>query len=132
MKREQVLLGIIMLAILLPLWGCKKNNNEEPITLPATSVLSVQSKWGVITSNHLRLRNEPSVETGEAVTTFWRSRGFVLEILSKTSTKMEVEGKEDFWYRIHYDGLYGWVFGGYVEIFETREAAEEAARRMAG
>lgn len=136
MNRYRIPLGTLLLfalTLIFPLLtGCGKKQADEPIALPATSVLSVQTKWGVITSTHLRLRDEPSIESGNPLTTFWRSRGFVLEILSRSDEKMEVEGKEDYWYRIQYDGLYGWVFGGYVEVYETREAAEEAAGRLKG
>lgn len=136
MKRDITRAGMLLLIAIVffspLLTGCRKKEPEEPIKLPATSVLHVQTKWGVITSTHLRLRAEPSVESGTPLTTFWRSRGFVLEILSRSDKKMEVEGKEDYWYRIHYDGLYGWVFGGYVDVYETRESAEEAAGRLKG
>jgi hypothetical protein len=51
-------------------------------------------------------------------------RGLVLEIVSKTRKQETVEGETDYWYRISFDGLQGWVFGAYLEIFDSEERAD--------
>jgi hypothetical protein len=73
------------------------------------------------------LREGPS--TGARVlATLWQ--GSVLEIVSKTSTKETVEGEEDFWFQISYDGLAGWVFGTYLELHDSKIRAEESSREL--
>ena len=107
--------------------ACDPRETVEPIELPATTALVLQTNWALITSSHLRLREGPG--TGASVlATLWK--GSVLEIVSKTSTKEVVEDEEGFWYQISYDGLAGWVFGTYLELFDSKSAAEESSREL--
>jgi hypothetical protein len=113
--------------IALSVTGCKRGNENREIELPITEVLSLKSRWGVITSSHLRLRSKPSV-TSQALTTLWR--GYVLEILSRKPQKEEIEELFDYWYQIRYDGLQGWVFGAYLELYDTKTQAEHASEEL--
>lgn len=120
---------IIVLACLalISAYSCGKEEGMAPMELPATSVLTVQSTWAVITSSHLRLRDTPSTES-KALTTLWQ--GSILEIISKTSTKDSADDQADYWYQINYDGLHGWVFGAYIMAFESREIAATEAGKL--
>lgn len=119
---------IICAAIWLPLaTACSPQETADPIELPATTALVLQTNWAVITSSHLRLREGPGVGA-PVLATLWK--GSVLEIVSKTSTKEVVEDEEDFWYQISYDGLAGWVFGTYLELFDSKNSAEESSREL--
>lgn len=125
---SRIVLVLLTLFILSALAGsCSKEAEKREITFPSTNVLTVQTSWGVVTSTHLRLREKPSTDSN-AVTTLWR--GNILEILSKTNEPEEVEGEEDYWYQINYEGLNGWVFGVYLNIFRSRKMAEEAAGEL--
>ena len=97
------------------------------IQLPPTPAVNLQTNWGLITSSHLRLREKPATDA-KALSTLWR--GSILEILSQTATMENVEGADGYWYRISFDGLQGWVFGGYLEIYPSREEAERAAMEI--
>ena len=97
------------------------------IKLPPTPAISLETNWGLITSSHLRLRERPETDA-KAISTLWR--GYILEILSQTPTMETVEGMSDYWYRISFDGLQGWVFGGYLDIFNSRDDAERAAMEI--
>ena len=123
------MMSAILLAILVPLsaMSCRRVEVVERIDLPSTPVLGMQTMWAVIGSSHLRLRERPSVKSA-AITTLWR--GYVLEVVSKRNNTETVEGATDHWYQISYDGLQGWVFGGYLELYDSRERATEAARAM--
>jgi len=107
--------------------GCSEEQAIPDIDLPPTPVLSIKSNWGVINSSHLRLREKPTTDA-RAITTLWR--GYVLEIVSQSAEKEMVEDEVDYWYRINYDGLQGWVFGSYLDLYDSREKAELAAREM--
>ncbi|WP_319562384.1 SH3 domain-containing protein [Marispirochaeta sp.] len=114
-------------SLILIFTGCAKEEKLTSIDLPPTSLLSMREKWGVIASSHLRMRNSPDSQS-EVVTTFWNRRGVVLEVLSQSPDKVFIEGYEDYWYQVSYDGLIGWVFGAYVELYGSREQALRAAR----
>jgi hypothetical protein len=123
--KKYMLLGVF--GILLAVTGCSKEEALTNIELPPTSLLSMREKWGVIASSHLRMREKPDQQSG-VVTTFWNRRGVVLEVLSRAPDKVFLEGYEDYWYQASYDGLTGWVFGAYVELYGSREQALRAAR----
>lgn len=103
-----------------------KKDNKLTIELPITQVLEQSANYAVIISSHLRLRPEPSVKS-KAVTTLWK--GYILEILSKSSKQYSVEGATDFWYQINYDGITGWVFGAYIDIYPHLDKALEVIKK---
>jgi len=105
--------------------ACRQGEQEAlQVELPSTPVLTVRTSWAVISSSHLRLRERPTVDSN-AVTTLWKNN--VLEIISRDESRKSVEGMSDYWYKVAYDGLQGWVFGAYLELYES----ESEARRMA-
>ena len=123
----RILRLLFIALIVLAAGGCQKEQDLSSIDLPPTPLLSMRESWGVITSSHLRMRSAPEAQA-EVLTTFWNRREVVLEILSQSSSKANIEGREGYWYQVSYDGLIGWVFGGYVELHNTREEALRAAR----
>jgi len=114
--------------LLLSFGGCNRQEKDDiSIELPETQVLSVRSRWAVITGSHLRLRDRATTES-RAITTLWR--GNVLEIIARDETKVRVEGKDDYWYQVAYDGLQGWVFGAYIELYESEKKAQTASQEL--
>jgi hypothetical protein len=112
-------------AVLIILGACKR---EEPVTaldMPTTPVLTVRANWGVVTSPYLRIRRQPRMD-GDVVAHLRNSS--IAEILAKTTYPETVEGQTNYWYEISSDGLRGWVFGSYLEFFDSRSKAEQAAR----
>jgi len=120
-------MAFVLVCASFALAACEDDKEMAPIELPATPALVMQTTWAVVTSSHLRLRESPSTDS-TAVATLWQ--GSVLEIISKTSSKEIVEDQEDFWYQIDYDGLGGWVFGSYLQTYDSKEHAEESAREL--
>ena len=49
---------------------------------------------------------------------------------ARSDAEDTVENEVGYWYRINYDGLKGWVFGSYLEIFDSRAQAEKYADRV--
>ncbi len=122
MKRASIY--FIAICIVLSVSACRERTERDvEVELPPTPVLSIESNWAVITSSHLRLREHPTVDSA-VITTLWR--GYVLEVISKQNRQVEVEDRQDFWYQVQYGGLQGWVFGAYLEFYDTQEAAEKA------
>jgi hypothetical protein len=90
-------------------------------------VLSIRSTWAVVKSPLLRVRAEPSSRS--EVLSHVRT-GVVVEIIARSDAEDTVENEVGYWYRINYDGLKGWVFGSYLEIFDSRAQAEKYADRI--
>lgn len=125
MIKKNLLFAAIII-VLLSTAGCRQKKAEEfKVELPPTPVLTVRSKWAVVSSSHLRLREKATIQSS-AITTLWQNN--VLEIISRDETKMVVEDKSGYWYKVAYDGIQGWVFGAYLEMFESENEARRAAR----
>lgn len=120
------LLSIIIIIMISFTGSCKKVEKER-IVLPPTSVLTARSTWGVVKSNFLRLRERPSKQAHVLI---GMPKGIVVEILSKTEIAETIDKETAFWYRINFDGLFGWVFGAYIEVFNQKNKAEEFSRDL--
>lgn len=127
---KKILLFMTIGLVLLGAWGCKGETDRSIVVeLPPTPVLSTRSRWAVVTSTHLRLRERPSVES-RAVTTLWRNN--VLEIISRNERAELIEDRSGYWFQVAYDGLQGWVFGPYLEMFDSESEARRTAQSRRG
>ena len=111
---------------LLGLWlvlitACTPVKVIREIRLPSTPVLAVESRWGVVTTNYLRLRASPSksADVLDGLT-----KGTVVEVISSSEKKEVIEDYEDYWYRVNMGGVKGWIFGAYIDIRETKDQAQ--------
>ncbi len=120
---------LILIAILSLFSSCKEKKTIADIKLPATKVLSVHSRWSVINSTHLRLREKPDIKS-KAITTLWK--GYILEVVSQSTVSVTLDNEEGYWYQVKYGGLQGWVFGAYLEFFDSKEDAERSSREIKG
>ena len=125
MRTRLFFLGLLLL--LAALFSCGRKPTAERIELPPTSVLSIRSTWAVVTSPFLRVREEP---LAEARVLAHIRRGAVLEILSRTERKEEIEDAASYWYQVSYEGLRGWVFGAFLEVVDSKLKAESLAAQL--
>ena len=116
--------GLICLLALLSAAACGRRPTVERIELPPTPVLSIRSTWAVVTSPFLRMRDNPRAQ---APVLAHIRRGAVLEVLSRTERKEELEESSAYWYQVSYEGLRGWVFGAFLEIVDSKARAESLA-----
>ncbi len=114
------------LAAALALGGCG-SRQEEAIVLPATPVISVGSRWAVVTSNYMRMRSRPS-ESSDVVEGL--PRGTVVEVVGSSDTRATVEGQKAYWYQLNVEGLRGWGFGAYLQVVESRARAQAVAAEL--
>lgn len=114
----------ILLALLVvsALASCTRSGSAERVTLPPTAVLSIRKTWAVVKSPLLRVRDEA---TSQSTVLSHIRLGAVVEVLTKSDAQDTVENETAYWYRIDYQGLKGWVFGSYIEIFDTRAKADQ-------
>ena len=130
MKKIISFLMILTVAILSVSFFGSCEKEEAPlgdIELPPAPMIAADESWAVIDTAYLRLRERPAAGAG-IVTTLWR--GYVLEVMSRSPSRSMVDGREDYWYQVNYDGLQGWVFGSYLSIYDTREEASVRSRAV--
>jgi hypothetical protein len=120
-------LAIAALVLPLILASCGRSAGSERVVLPPTPVLSIRSTWAVVKSPLLRVREQPS---NQATVLSHIRLGAVMEVLTKSDKEDSVEDESSFWYRIDYQGLKGWVFGTYIEIFDSRSKADKFAATL--
>jgi hypothetical protein len=84
-------------------------------------VLQLGSAWAVVISPLLRVRDQPS---SKATVLSHVRLGAVMEVLTTSDAKDTVENETEYWYRVDYQGLKGWVFGSYVKRFDSRSKAD--------
>ena len=112
-------------AAVLVLAGCSGSNAYAGLKLPPTPVLTIQTFYGVVNFAYIRVRNDPLPDA--SLVTMLRS-GSIVEIVSSSSNEETIEGKTDRWYQIQYQGRRGWVFGSYLQIFDSLDKARNAAK----
>lgn len=119
---------LLILTIILFANSCEKQEETlGDIVLPPAPLVSESENWAVIDAPYLRLRERSEIES-RLITTLWK--GYVLKVKSRSPEQVIVDGQQDYWYQVSYDGLQGWVFGSYLEVFDNLEAAEKQARAV--
>jgi len=121
------LMILLSLPSFLAVASCGRRPVAAPIELPSTPVLSIRSTWAVVNSPFLRVRGEP---LAKAPVLAHIRRGAVLEVLSRTDRKEEMEDASSYWYQVSYEGLRGWVFGAFLEIVDSKARAESLAAQL--
>jgi hypothetical protein len=111
----------VSLCVLL-LLSCGGSGGGERVSLPPTPVLSIRSTWAVVKSPLLRVREEP---VNSSVVLSHIRMAALVEVLTKSDKVDMVERESNYWYRVDYQGLKGWVFGSYIEIFDSRAKAQQ-------
>lgn len=129
MRKLSLYITVLFMFTFIPfLSSCEKQEEiMGDIELPPAPLISESESWAVIEAAYLRLRERPE-STSKLVTTLWK--GYVLEVKSRSPEKAIEEDIEDYWYQVSYDGLQGWVFGSYLVVLDSREAAEIEARSI--
>ena len=118
---------LLLAAVLISFVSCGRSRGTERVILPPTPVLSIRSTWAVVKSPLLRVRQDPS---NQATVLSHIRLGAVVEVLTKSDKEESLENESAFWYRVDYQGLKGWVFGTYIEIFDSRTKAENFAAKL--
>ena len=117
-------LSILFLFLLL---SCFKNNNisiTEEIILPPTLIPTELNQWGVIKYDYTRLRDDPT-DSNDIKYDVLRISS-VVEIIIKGQEIKTLNNISDYWYYVDYEKKRGWVFGQFLEIYNTYE---ESAKR---
>ncbi len=121
-----LLLSLGCVAALILAASCGRGRPEK-LNLPPTPILTIRATWAAVKSPLLRVRAEP---TNKSEVLSHIRTGVVVEVIGRSDAEDTVENDVAYWYRINYDGLKGWVFGSYLEIFDSRGQAEKYAETL--
>ncbi|WP_028973841.1 SH3 domain-containing protein [Spirochaeta cellobiosiphila] len=118
----------LSLFILFVLLSCDKPEPIGQIDLPSNPILTKDYEYGVIKSAYLRVFAEPTRDS--EVETRLRP-GYVVKIVSTTAWQERLDNINAPWHKVEYKDVNGWVFGAYVDKYDSifqAEAASEATR----
>ncbi len=122
--RRGALFALALAAGSLALASCGKREAEQ-IKLPATPILSAEEQWGVVNYDHLRIRDHGSLD-GKALLTI--RKGDEVEVLNRAPDLVAIDDVQGYWYYVNYRGLRGWVFGAYLNLYDSKQKADDAAK----
>lgn len=114
MKKIPCFLVILMI---FSLSGCRKEVKEEfpDIKLPVTSELVTTFAYGAPVGTYLRIRENPDINSAP-VDMIWKND--IFEIITKTADPEVVDGRENYWYKVKFGDIQGWVFGSGIRLYE--------------
>ena len=113
--------------LILTIMACGKGDGFQDIELKPTPVSQIQNLYGVVTLPTLRLRDEPNSES-EMITVLFR--GTIVEVDSIDQRDVIIDGTEGRWLKLRYKGRHGWGFGGYIELYESLDAARRGVEKL--
>lgn len=122
---------IMLLATFIFSFSCSKRESggheEFDIYLPLTEQPRNPTLWGVTKYSNLKFREVPEEKSRVLK---YITRGSVLELIKQTPQTASFDGKIDYWYYAKFNGLYGWIFGSYIDIFITKYEAEKKCEEI--
>ena len=116
---------IATIVLLLMLFSCK--DKDLNIDLPITQTPRELNQWGITKYDSLKLRTGPE-EKSEDIN--YLPLGAIVEIIKKDGVIKNFDNANDYWYYIDYKGEVGWIFGSYLEIFNSYEEAEKKSGEL--
>lgn len=84
-------------------------NSGEQIEEVEVPEVDIKDNELLIIANKLNVRSSPSVEEDNVV--FQIAKGDIATVIVKSKERVQVNGMEDYWYKISYEGQEGWIFG---------------------
>ncbi len=109
---------VLFVLMILLSFACSKKIEHKEIQLPYTPILSSGSSWGVVISNYVRVKEDPS-DSSTMLTSL--TKGSIVEVLFLSRT-IEL-GVTVSWYHINIEGLRGWILKDDLDVFESKEQA---------
>lgn len=107
------------------LLSCEKEEDIFNIELPPTSVISSNSRWGVVKFPYIKVRKNP--EDKDLISSAFR-QGDIVKILKSTEFKDSTEAGDIYWYYTVLDDVEGWIVGSDLSIYDSKEQAESASK----
>lgn len=97
------------------------------VKLREDPVISMKNRYGVITFSYVRVKQRPSSAAEDAAYVRQADIVEVHECQMGTDTLDEERG---YWYRVTADKVNGWVYSGYLSVYNYRSQAERSSRAL--
>ncbi|HOJ64770.1 MAG TPA: SH3 domain-containing protein [Spirochaetota bacterium] len=125
-------LKIIFYFLFIFFLSCKDRGEDSNISVlknePDIKIQNIKNNYGIGVVNVDRLRFR-ALNDLHSKTLRYLDKGTIVTILSKDNERVRIEDIEDYWYYIEFEGIKGWVFGYYLDIYTDIEDAKAGARR---
>ena len=115
----------IFVVLIIFFSSCRKEETTIDIKLPETSVVSSNSRWGVVKYPYIRVRKNPSDK--DEVSAAFR-QGDIVKILKTTEFLATGDDLDVFWYYTVSGDIEGWVVESDLSIYDSREQATTASK----
>jgi hypothetical protein len=97
------------------------------VKLREDPVISMKNRYGVVNYSYVRVKQSPSSSAEDAAYVRQADIVEVHECQMGTDTLDEERG---YWYRVTADKVDGWVYSGYLSIYNYRSQADRASRAL--
>lgn len=125
---KRIYLLVIIILLLSCSNGKKSNENyNNYIELFDTFSPKEMNHWVITKFDSLKLRETPEEES---MIVNHLPIGSVLEVIKKENNLKEFMNIKDYWYFVNYKGEKGWIFGYYLEIFNSYEEAVKRSEEI--
>lgn len=118
--RTPILLSVLFAA----LSSCA---DSESLELPEQHALTTGPDFAVATPLYARIHEDASASS--EILGHLR-RGDLARVVRRSAFAEETGGTLDFWYEIESDAGDGWVFGGFLSVYQRQARAERAAGEL--
>lgn len=117
---------IAMAIALAACWSCVPGKKGPE--LPPNPVLGIESRWGAVGSAYVRVKSKPSSFADDIA---YLRKAEIVEVVSRDIGKDCLDEETGYWFGLKAGDRIGWVYSGYLEVYDSREKARLAARNMA-
>ncbi len=123
-RPRAVLTGMSAAVVVLLVVSCGGRSDLADVELPPSPILLIRANWAVVSSAYAALREEPQADS--AIRGHFRG-GSVVEVREKSGFVDVHKSRTDYWYLIGVQNKVGWVFGTYLDLYDSREQAVNAS-----
>jgi hypothetical protein len=97
------------------------------VRLREDPVISMKSRYGVVNFSYVRVKQSPSSAAEDAA---YVRQADIVEVHECQMGKDTLDEERGYWYRITADKTDGWVFSGYLSVYNYRSQAERTSRAL--
>ncbi len=109
-------------AVLTLLSGCGGGSGSPE--LPPTPILRIRSRWAVVKAAYVRVKADPS---SAAADTGYLRGGAVVEVFAREYGREVTDDEKGFWLGVRTADGSGWVYSGYLDLYDRKEQALKAS-----
>ena len=125
--------SLILYFIIITLFyfSCKKEKIDNIGDLDKKNILKAEEvkkaeKVGVVNVDRLRFRSDNDIHSK---TLRYLDKGTIVVIIEKDNIRVKIGEMEDYWYKIEYKGITGWVFGYFIDVYSSYDNAKTGAKK---